>query len=676
MANIANIPSELKAVPHWISWRESDKCPLQLNGTEAASDNPATWTAFENISGKERIGIMFTPASKLVGIDLDDAVDSNGNIKPWALAVMQKVKSYTEFSPSGTGIHIYAEATVDLSAKKKKIFPIADDRDQSIEIYNSGRYFTVTGNVLSGFSQLRNAQGDIDDLVAQWNPVRPKPSATTTIEVPKGQEAEVVQKCLGALEPWRCDDYDEWLRVGMALHSVSDAPEMLKAWDAWSQRSGNYETGCCDKKWTTFNQNDGITIGTLVHAAKEDRPDLEIVDREKGFLEVRKIINAGKKEKRLDEKIKRQQASIDWVKKLMRSRPKASLPFALKPLADLLDDPEILNAQPRISSSYGNLDSALNGGFVPSGLYVLAGMTGKCKSTLIANLCRRVAQAGEKAVLFNLEDTETSLTRKLLAQSSEIPVRKLEQFQNAKDDEIERLKNAKADLRNIPLYIDSQTAQLTDIERSIRASAVKGAKLFCIDQTSWLRVANVDNDYEEASEISRRLKVLARELNVVVLVLVQVNRAGAALNSTGDRIQLFHLRSSGRLEQDSDGVLIIQAVNYDELTAKGSIELEVAKHRHGQRGTNVYFDYKARCARIDPANVANAQPAPAKKATVTDLVALIKDGETVSRGDLLDRAKDVGISEKRFNNFFPQAKLQGLIKSNGSCGYTKGTQDA
>jgi len=280
MLNLNNIPHELKIVPQWVSWRASDKCPLKADGNVAASDNPATWTTFEAISGLERIGIMFTPASKLVGIDLDGAVDSNGTIKPWAFKIIQTVASYTEFSPSGTGIHIYAEAEVDLTAKKKKIFPVVGDRNQCIEIYNSGRYFTVTGQALSGFSQFRNAQSDLDGLIAQWNPVRPGPSATAAaIEVPKGQEAEVVQKCLAALDEWRCDDYDEWLRVGMALHSVTNSPEMLKAWDAWSQRSASYEAGCCDAKWETFNQSDGITIGSLVHAAREDQPDLEIVDR-------------------------------------------------------------------------------------------------------------------------------------------------------------------------------------------------------------------------------------------------------------------------------------------------------------------------------------------------------------------------------------------------------------
>ncbi len=73
---------------------------------------------------------------------------------------------------------------------------------------------------------------------------------------------------LNALSSYRADDYDEWLAVGMALHSVDDS--LLSEWDKWSQQSAKYKSGECEKKWKSFSNNGGVTLGTLAHMAKLD----------------------------------------------------------------------------------------------------------------------------------------------------------------------------------------------------------------------------------------------------------------------------------------------------------------------------------------------------------------------------------------------------------------------
>jgi hypothetical protein len=73
---------------------------------------------------------------------------------------------------------------------------------------------------------------------------------------------------LNALTDNRADDYDEWLNVGMALHSVDDS--LLTEWDRWSQQSSKYKPGACEKKWKSFSNHGGITLGTLAHMAKQD----------------------------------------------------------------------------------------------------------------------------------------------------------------------------------------------------------------------------------------------------------------------------------------------------------------------------------------------------------------------------------------------------------------------
>ncbi|MCU0536416.1 MAG: DUF3987 domain-containing protein [Hydrococcus sp. Prado102] len=73
---------------------------------------------------------------------------------------------------------------------------------------------------------------------------------------------------LNALSSYRADDYDDWLTVGMALHSVDDS--LLAEWDKWSSQSTKYKPGDCEKKWKSFSSNGGVSLGTLGHMAKQE----------------------------------------------------------------------------------------------------------------------------------------------------------------------------------------------------------------------------------------------------------------------------------------------------------------------------------------------------------------------------------------------------------------------
>jgi hypothetical protein len=90
---------------------------------------------------------------------------------------------------------------------------------------------------------------------------------------------------LSALSPYRADDYDHWVSVGMALHSVSDS--LLADWDNWSRQSTKYSPGCCEKKWKSFKRQ-GVAIGSLAHMAKQDgwRSPFEKVSGRGGSSEI------------------------------------------------------------------------------------------------------------------------------------------------------------------------------------------------------------------------------------------------------------------------------------------------------------------------------------------------------------------------------------------------------
>ena len=142
------VPQALKELPQWVCWRlvedpgkdRKKKIPVDpRTGDPARSNDPATWASYEEaVEGQQRfradgIGIMF--AGGIFGIDLDHCIDSGGQLLPFAQEILDTVQSYSELSPSGTGIHI-------LCAGK---LPEGRRRRGNVEMYSEGRFFTVTG---------------------------------------------------------------------------------------------------------------------------------------------------------------------------------------------------------------------------------------------------------------------------------------------------------------------------------------------------------------------------------------------------------------------------------------------------------------------------------------------------------------------------------------------------
>ena len=144
----------IRDLKQWVCWylEERDgkltKIPYSpLTGGKASSTNPDTWGGYSEavISYKERgyagIGFVFTKEDDFVGVDLDHCLDSEtGEIETWAQAIIDELDSYTEVSPSGTGVHILAKATL----------PDGRNRKGPVEIYSHSRYFTVSGRHLEG----------------------------------------------------------------------------------------------------------------------------------------------------------------------------------------------------------------------------------------------------------------------------------------------------------------------------------------------------------------------------------------------------------------------------------------------------------------------------------------------------------------------------------------------
>ena len=211
-------------------------------------------------------------------------------------------------------------------------------------------------------------------------------------------------------------------------------------------------------------------------------------------------------------------------------------------------------------------------------------------SALMANFCENAALQGDKAVaLFSLEMSESELAQRFIASQASIKGDDLRKG-NVPASRWPKIMQASARLAGSPLYIDdSSDLSVLDVRAKARRLAQQhtdGLGLLVIDYLQLMRSAgDSDNRAEQIGQISRGLKTLARELEVPVIALSQLNRG---VEQRSEKIpMLSDLRESGSIEQDADLVMFIYRDEYydKESEREGIADLIIAKHRNGGLGT-------------------------------------------------------------------------------------------
>jgi replicative DNA helicase len=240
------------------------------------------------------------------------------------------------------------------------------------------------------------------------------------------------------------------------------------------------------------------------------------------------------------------------------------------------------------ASGFDDLD-IITGGFQPGNLIILAARPSMGKSALMANFAENAALESKKAVaLFSLEMSESELAQRFIASQASI---KGDDLRKGKvpASRWPKILQASNRLAESPLYIDdSSDLSVLDVRakaRRLTQQNADGLGLILIDYLQLMRASGaVDNRVEQIGQISRGLKTLARELQVPVIALSQLNRG--VEQRTDKRPVLSDLRESGSIEQDADLVMFIYRDEYydHESEREGIADLIIAKHRNGGLG--------------------------------------------------------------------------------------------
>lgn len=186
--NLKNVPIELQQEKAWVCWRavwdekkqKNDKIPIDpKTGRNAKSNDPNTWADYKTavIVGKKNnfagIGFMFSN-NNYFGVDIDNCIDSDGKCSEMAKDILSTIKSYTEKSPSGKGLHIIAKGKLPKGGRRNK---------NGLEMYDQGRFFTVTGEVFENYTSIAERNEQIKAIHEKYIAVKKESEKTKTTNI-------------------------------------------------------------------------------------------------------------------------------------------------------------------------------------------------------------------------------------------------------------------------------------------------------------------------------------------------------------------------------------------------------------------------------------------------------------------------------------------------------------
>ena len=672
---------ELKTISQWVNyvriWNDTkhggaggyDKPPVNpFTLRDGQTTQPTTWTTYdraaENIGKTARHrdtkhkgadgvapiieasieGTGFVFANGFCGVDFDDVLDDEGNIVPeFALELVSKLDTYTETSPSGSGLHslLYVEDFEDgddfgvqfLFDDEGRLITEVEDKRFELEIYfykNGGRYFTITGNVFHDVPIRRIKYAEFreiyDEYIAKREEYRRSKidpavetqytrSGTVTAE----DTRKMIDDALPAIDPGDLD-FGEWVSIMTALkvsgYSLSEA-EAFSSGSLHGTVNPKNDSRTNQKRWTkfSFKRGDEGAAGIIVNAAKrygwnpaqafdeEDRAAYgrslytEEERREYGrklhTMEERREYGRKKYEEELKEQFnvipeeELQSTDLEGSENPQPPTDPGTLPglltFDAAVETFLKADDSFLNLK-----SFPNFSKAAK--IHTHDTVALSADTGAGKSSLALNFINDLND-NYPVIYFNLEMDEITILRRLVAIRSGVDLDRIEGYQQDKQTAAVVNSVLKALTARQPLQILKNVYDLYAIEAAIKQATTgrEDPTIVIIDHSLLVTTDKPNSSrYERFTTISETLRRIARTYNVIMFVLLQQNRSGKEDDTK--RPTNSSLKESGSWENDATHIMFLW---YDpEIQRK---RLFLTKNRNGgSEAGDVVLDYFAK----------------------------------------------------------------------------------
>lgn len=258
-------------------------------------------------------------------------------------------------------------------------------------------------------------------------------------------------------------------------------------------------------------------------------------------------------------------------------------------LTATLTDLRTSDNRPTISTGFTEMDELMNGGLRPGQMVIMAARPGVGKTTLSVDIMREACiRNGHTALFFSLEMSKEELSTRVIAAETETRFSDLVENRLG-EPEWEELEGKLEDVRKAKIFIDDSPGMtMLDIRARVRQMKAKhGLDLVVIDYLQLLTSGRrVESRQQEVSEFSRQIKLLAKECEVPIIAVAQLNRDSEKRGE--DALpKMSDLRESGSLEQDADMVLLIHRPDAQDPNHARMAEVDfiLAKNRAGQIGT-------------------------------------------------------------------------------------------
>jgi KaiC/GvpD/RAD55 family RecA-like ATPase len=530
------VPQELRDRDQWVLWKtvvrkgKETKVPYQPNGCEADSTNPDTWSSFAEAlassEGYDGIGYVFSHYDPYVGIDLDGCRNpETGKVADWAREAIVRLNSYSEVSPSGTGVKVWVrgKSPWDRGRNVKLDREHVADKEPGIEVYESNRYFATTGLYLAGVSRNIEQHDNLYWLretfdLPKFRPGKPPagPAPTPVMERARRYVAKMPEAVSGS------GGHNATFRVACVLclgfglspeHSMVILQEYnVRCVPPWSERELWHKVNDAAKQPGERNY--------LRDAKPEDWNRIVIPD---------------------------------YVPLIMRCTTESSRTLVKTTLEEAahryLGHLES-GSHPLISLGLPEVDKALGGGVDPGEVVILAARPSHGKSAVALQSIHVATASDITCLLISEEMSVRAIGKRAVHFASELPS---EYWQDEMTDVKRHVDNHFEKRAHCHIIEGCGTAE-TAAQEIRRAAKEMGVRLVAVDYAQLLK-SKGRSPQEEVSNTSKILRQVTNETGIVLLMLCQMNRD---IESRKSFLPLMRdLRETGQLEQDADVILFL-----------------------------------------------------------------------------------------------------------------------